>query len=132
MAATTSWPVTAPVWSSASWIANARPRPILLLAAASMVPFAGLRTALPKRSPTTASTACHSACVKASSGTATIVITYPVMVIGHGRRVRSAGGPVANRRRSATASPAPLTTPTTAPLAPNVAKYGLTTDRAPS
>jgi len=55
-------------------MANARPRPRLLLAAASMVSFAGLRTALPNRSATTAITACHSSWVAASNGTATMVI----------------------------------------------------------
>ena len=43
---------------------------------------AGVRTALPNRSAITAAAAWVTVWVSASSGTATTVITYPVMVIG--------------------------------------------------
>jgi hypothetical protein len=73
MAATSSGPSSAPAWSNASWNANALPRPMRVLAWASMVSRAGVRTALPNRSATTNPVACHSACAAPSSGTATIV-----------------------------------------------------------
>jgi hypothetical protein len=53
-------------------------------------------------------------------------------VIGHGRPVRSASTPNGRRRTSATASPAPVIDPTSAALAPNCARYGPVTLRAPS
>ncbi len=58
----------------ASWIANARPRPMLTLACASIVSRAGERTALPNRSVTTRADAGATAWATAISGTETIVI----------------------------------------------------------
>ena len=53
MPATTSGPVSAPIWSSASWTAKPRPRPVAAAAKESSVSLAGLRTALPTRSAIT-------------------------------------------------------------------------------
>ena len=62
--------------------------------------------------------------VSAMSGTETIVIAYPAIANAQCLPVRSEARPVPSRSTSATASPAPDTTPTTVALAPSVARYG--------
>src|SRR5919108_3168962 len=54
------------------------------------------------------------------------------MLSAQWRPVRSATTPVPSLNTSATASPAPVMSPTRAALAPNVARYGPTMLRAPS
>ena len=97
-----------------------------------MVSRAGVRTALPKRSATINVTADHKRPATASSGTDTTVRAYPPIESAQWRPVRSEMRPVTIRNTNATASPAPETTPTTTALAPNVARYGPVTARAPS
>ncbi|CFE65987.1 Uncharacterised protein [Mycobacterium tuberculosis] len=54
------------------------------------------------------------------------------MVQAQNRRLRSANGPDTSRKPKAAASPTPVTTPTTSPVAPNEASSGPVIERAPS
>jgi len=94
--------------------------------------LAGERTALPTRSAITRAQAAHRTPVRPSTGTVAAVRTYPAIVQAQKRRLRSASGPEASRSPSAAASPAPVTTPTTAAEAPRWASSGPVTERAPS
>jgi hypothetical protein len=104
---------------------------------ASNADLAGLRTALPTRSSrisvaATATPATPSSGVMANSGTQTAVIAYPTTVSCQCRWLRSAQGPLTNRRTSATASPAPVTRPTVSADAPSEPSNGPATARMPS
>jgi hypothetical protein len=97
-----------------------------------MTSRAGVRIALPTRSPVYNAAAAPTLPVIASSGTHIPVTAYPTAVCGQGERDRSTSRPVARRNTSAAASPAPVTAPTTNALAPSDPRYGPMIERAPS
>jgi len=78
--ATASGPISAPVWSIASAMANALPAPMSAAANDVSVDFAGDRIALPSRSTPTSTATIGQLAASASSGTAMRLVAYPAIV----------------------------------------------------